>query len=538
MNTARSTARSAVHATSGMICTAHPLATAAGLRMLQDGGNAVDAALCAAAVTWAAIPMMCGLGGDAFMLVYTARTGQLTAIKGSGAVGARATPEYLHRVGAGRQMPLEGLMSASIPGAVDAFEQALQRFGTRSWAQILAPAIRAAEGHPVHRHIAEEIRRGRLALSLNPDLARIFLPDGKPLGEGDILVQANLARTLRKLSYGGAESFYRGELGAAIARHTGPHGLFTAEELARHRSEIDTPIHVSYRGYEIHQTAPPSQGLIHLMAHKIVEAYNLAELGPTSVTAHHVMIEAKKLAVQERLRLAGDPRFVDIPLDHLLSEAHAAELRRHIDLDQALKTRAGFTAGDTTSLVVVDRSGNCVSLIHSLASPWGARVTIDDTGILLNNRAGRGFVLDEGHPNQIAPGKRTMHTLNTYIITQNGQPVVLGNTPGGDGQPQWNLQVVTALLDWGFDPQEAVEMPRWTHGPSTEPALSGNPESLVVESRFSRLLAKGLVTKGHLVHLAGPHDYSGAAQVIKIDHQRGVYTGGSDPRADGHAMGY
>ncbi|MCG0238854.1 MAG: gamma-glutamyltransferase [Firmicutes bacterium] len=524
--------------TAGMVATGHALATAAGLRVLMEGGNAVDAALTAAAVTWVTMPMMCGPGGDAFILIHDARAGRVTAIGGSGPVGARATVDYLRSLGYRKFMPTEGPLSVAVPGAVAAFEEAMRRFGTRGWEEILAPAIRyAEEGHPVHQVTATHFAEHREKLARYPETAAIYLPGNRPPRAGEILRQPDLGRSLRILARKGAEAFYRGELAAAIAQVTEREGLFGAEDLARYWCDVYEPLRIRYREYEIFQFRPPSQGMIHLQAMKIAEGYDLRAMGP-SAQAHHLLIEAKKLAVRDRLRYAGDPNFVDVPLDWLLSDEHAAELRREIDPDRARPTPNPYADGETTYLCAVDRDGNAVSLIHSLSNAFGSGVVAPGTGILLNNRAGRGFVIDPDHPNGIAPGKRTMHTLNAYLVHRDGRLYLVGGTPGGDGQPQWNLQVLVALLDWGLDPQQAVEMPRWTHGPSTDPALSDRPEALLLEDRFPPEVVTGLRDRGHPVQVIGPWASGGSAQVIRVNWEQGVLEGGSDPRDDGFAMGF
>lgn len=531
------TGRSAVLAPNGMVASAHPLASAAGLRVLQDGGNAVDAALAAAMVTWVTMPMMCGPGGDAFLVIYCARTGRLTAINGSGGVGRRATPDFFRARGHGR-LPQDGYLSAAIPGAVDAMEQAMLRFGTRGWADLLQPAIRYAEGHPVTEKVAGWFAKFAGKLARFPSTAAIYLRNGRPPREGEILVQADLAATLRALARGGAREFYQGALAEAITRYTATEGLFDAGELAAHASEVYTPIKTTYRGYEIHQTAPPSQGMILLEEMNILEGFDLAGLGNTAA-AHHLMIEAKKLAFADRNRWAGDPRLVEFPLQELIGKEHAARQRARIDPARAMAgAPAGDPLGDTTYLCAVDRDGNAVSLIHSISNAFGAGVVVPGTGILLNNRAGRGFQLRDGHPNQIAPGKRTMHTLNCYIVTKDGYPYLVGGTSGGDGQPQWNMQALVHVIDFGLNVQQAAEAPRWSHTPGTDPDLEDTPPVVSMESRFSPAVIEGLRAMGHPVQVVGPWQTGGSVQLIQVDRERGVLAGGSDPRVDGAAMGY
>lgn len=531
------TGRSVVFAERGMVASAHPLASATGLRVLRDGGNAVDAAIAAAAVTWVTMPMMCGPGGDAFLLVYHARTGKVTAINGSGIVGRRATPDYLAARGYSREMPSAGMLSAAVPGAVDAFDEALTRFGSRSWEELLQDAITYAEGHPLSGRVARSFASAREKLARFPSTARIYLRDGRPPGAGEILRQPEYANSLRKLARGGAQEFYRGGLGALIGAAADAEGLFDAEDLATHRSEVGEALRVAYRGYEVITQAPPSQGMIHVESQAIAAQFDLA--GLAEADREHVLVEANKIATADRLAWAGDPRFVQFPLAGLVSAEYARRRAAEIRLDGCLPLdMAGDPEGDTTYLCVVDGEGNAVSLIHSLSHAFGTGQVIEGTGLFLNNRAGRGFTLQEGHPNCIAPGKRTMHTLGCYMVLKDAAPYLVGGTPGGDGQPQWNLQVLTRVLDLGMSVQQACEAPRWTRRPATDPGAQQMAPVLQMESRFDPAVIEALRAKGHPVEVVGPWASTGAVQLIQVDRERGVLHGGSDPRADGAAMGF
>lgn len=531
------TGRSVVYGANGMVATAHPLATATGLRVLMEGGNAVDAALAAAATTWVTLPMMCGPGGDAFILIYDAKSGRTTAINGSGMVGRRATLEYLAARGYTTQMPVAGMLSAAIPGAVDAFEEAILRFGSRPWDYVLRDAIRYAEGHPVAEKAAAYFQEARAKLAQFPSTAAVYLKYGETPRPGTILRQPDYAESLRRVARGGAQEFYRGALGARIGAAADAEGLFDADELAEHRSLVYEPLRIAYRGYEVLGAAPPSQTMIHLQSQAIAGAFDLASLSP--VDAQHVLVEANKIATADRNRWAGDPEQVDFPLAGLLSPAYTRRRAADIRMDATLDLNAaGDPNGDTTYLCVVDRDGNAVSLIHSLSNVFGTGQIIEGTGLFLNNRAGRGFLLEEGHPNCIAPNKRTMHTLNCYMVMKEGLPHLVGGTPGGDGQPQWNLQVLTYFLDHGLGVQEVAEAPRWVRSPATDPARAGSAPLLAMESRFSRSILEGLKAKGHPVHVVGPWAAGGAVQLIYVDRERGILHGGSDPRADGAAMGF
>lgn len=525
----------------GMVVAAEPLAAQAGLRVLADGGNAVDAAIATAAVLDVTMPMMTGLGGDVFMLVYQAATGKVTAINSSGVAPLGASREYFTERGY-TKMPTEGPLSIAVPGAVAAFEEALARFGTRRLDQLFAPAIAiAAEGFAINDWTARQIAAGADKLRRFPESARIFLRDGQPRPAGDVLAQPELARSLELVANGGTNVFYRGGLAERIVSYLDSQGgLFVGREFEDHAAQVIKPLSIDYHGHRIHQTPPPSQGLIMLEEMNILAGIDLKTLGADSPSAIHAMVEAKRLAFADRLQYAGDPKFVHTPLAGLLSPEYAALRGSRIDLEHAMTDIPVDDAlpfdGDTTSFVVIDAEGNAVSFIESLSLAWGSGVTVPGTGILLNDRAGRGFTLKQGHPNCIAPGKRTMHTLNTWLVTRDDRLVALGNTPGGDGQPQWNMQLLTSLLDFGLTAQEAVEAPRWTHVPGTDPAAADDPVELRLEERFAPQTVAALAKRGHATRTVGPWAGGGGAMIITVDPRTGVRSAGCDPRVAGAAL--
>lgn len=537
-----STGRSVVMGREGMVASAHPLATLAGVEVLKRGGNAADAALATAAVLDVVQPMMCGLGGDAFVLVHSARTGRIEAINGSGVAPSSASRERYLAEGY-REMPIRGLWSAAVPGAVSAYETLLARHGTRSLAELFEPAIHYAErGFAVTEKTRAWFVEQAGVLAQYPATAAIFLPQGRPPEVGEVLVQKDLAESLRLVARGGSEVFYRGQIAQAIhdySRQNG--GLMTERELREHETFVLAPLSTTYRGYEICQTPPVSQGLIHLEEMNIIEGFDLRAMGHNSADAIHVMSEAKRIAFADRLKYVGDPAFIEFPLKTLLSKEYAAGRRSEIRLDQLLPEESLTLPeldGDTTYFCVVDGEGNAISFIQSLSHAFGSAVVVPGTGILLNNRAGRGFTLEEGHPNCLAPGKRTMHTLNCFIVLKGGRPYLVGGTPGGDGQPQWNMQLSSNMIDFGLDVQAAIEVPRWTSFPGTDPANAGFPLELRVEERVGEEVISRLRSKGHRVQVQGPWAGGGGAQLIMIDRVSGVLHGGSDPRMDGAALGY
>ncbi|MFL5758109.1 MAG: gamma-glutamyltransferase [Thermomicrobiales bacterium] len=527
----------------GMVVAAHPLTTSAGLAVLEDGGNAVDAAVAAALVAAVVMPEMCGLGGDLFAIVSAKNN--FVALHGSGIAPRSATIELMRAHGdeGGKKMPYRGPLAAGVPGMVDGYFTLLERYGSKPFAELAERAIwYAGHGFPLTRDGAEYIAESQSLLEQFPASAAVFLPNSTPPKSGNNLKQEDLAKTLKNIADKGVDAFYRGEIAKQIAEYMAANGgAMSCEDLADHRTNVSTPIMTTYRDYTVYQTALPTQGLILLEALNLAERVDLAKIGPWSADGVHFLAEAKKIAYADRLAYACDPAFGHVPLDQLLSKSWAAERFREIDPNRAADdVRAGeLQHGDTTYLCVVDRDGMMVSLIQSVSANFGCGVVVDGTGIVLNNRVGRGFSLEEGHPNLFAPGKKTMHTLNCYLIADaNDTPVLVGGTPGGDGQPQWNLQVISGLIDAGLDVQAAIEAPRWTSWPGTDPLSIDNPFELRVEDRLPEKTFEGLSTRGHVVKRIGPWDGGGSAQAIARDPKTRVLAAGSDPRVEGCAAGF
>ncbi len=532
--------RHLVYGGRGMVCSNSPLAASVGVQVLQSGGNAFDAALAVAAVETVTLVPLCGLGGDSFILLHEAKTGRITGINSSGVAATGATSEY-YRSRGHRTMPLDGPHAVSVPGEVAAWETLHQRYCTKPLAQLLESAIGyATEGFPVAPGIGRSLASNAAKLGQFPSTAAVLCRTGAPPREGDILVNRDLAHSLRLVAQGGAEAFYRGELTQRMVQGLqAGGGLFTLEDFAGHQAEVYEPIATTYRGYTVYQTSPPSQGFLLLEMLNLVEGFDLTALGQNSAEAIHLMVEAKKIAYADRNRLAGDPRWISWPLAELISKAYAMERREDIfpdRLNPALATlQPAEVDGDTTYFCVADGAGNSISWIHSLSNAFGSGYIAEGTGVLFNNRGGRGFSLQPGHPNEIAPGKRTMHTLNCYLATRDGQPVLIGGSPGGDHQPQCGLQILTNLIDFGMDPQAAVEAPRWWSFPGTDPATIEREMELRVEAAMPEATVRGLEALGHRVVRRQPGVYDGKVQLIIRDPQRGILMGASDPRGDGQA---
>ena len=539
--------RSAVHGQNGMVCSDSPLAAAAGLRVLQNGGTAFDAALAVAAVETVTIVPMCGLGGDSFILAYDAASGKVTNINSSGVAGSGAEADYYRNQGLAL-MPIQGPHSVSVPGEAAAWEAMHRDFCTMPMADLLAPAIGYAEnGFPVPARIARVFAGNAELLARFSATADIYLANGgRPPREGEILVNRDLANTIRRVAQDGADAFYRSDLTAQLVaglnQATTDGGLFTEADFAGHYAGVGEPISTTYRQHTVYQTRPPSQGFLLLEMLNIVSGHDLSSMTPNSADAIHLLVEAKKIAYSDRNRLAGDPNFVDWPLDGLLS-AEYADIRR----EQIHPFQAGTEVrplvpvnghGDTTYFCVADGAGNAVSWIHSLSNGFGSGVVAPGTGVLFNNRGGRGFSLEADHPNVISPGKRTMHTLNCYLTTVNGEVAIVGGTPGGDFQPQCGIQMLTKLIDGGLQPQDAVESPRWYSFPGTDPSTINRAGELRVEVGMPDDAVRDLQRMGHNVVQSPLGSYNGVVQLITRDRRRGVLSGASDPRGDGQAVGF
>jgi gamma-glutamyltranspeptidase len=540
-------------ASGGMIASQHPLVSSTGLRVLASGGNAVDAAVAAAVVGTVVMPGRCGVGGDLFAVAARAGSsaadqgGEPLAFLGSGIAPRGASLEYMAEHAdvtpdGRRVMPQRGPNSPSVPGFIDGCFALLDQFGTRPFAELAAPAIGyAVDGFPLSPGEARGIEAAAGLLRPFPASAAVFLPGGNAPRSGDVLRQSDLASSLALIAAGGRDAFYRGELAQRIAaslRENG--GALEPDDFADHQTVVTPPIATTYRDYTILETGLPTQGFVVLEALNICAQLELGSLGLRSAQAIHTQVEALRLAFADRHAFAGDPAFVETPLDRLLSEAWAADRYATIDPHHMASTidSVRLVPGDTTYLCAVDGDGLMVSLIFSLSGIFGSGVVADDTGIMLNNRAGNCFELDPSHPNVYAPGKRTMHTLNCYLIAdREGTPVLVGGTPGGDNQPQWNLQTITGLIDGGLDAQAAVEQPRWQFQPATYPAERGLPFTLTVEDRLGDETIDELEAMGYPVERHSAWGSGGSVQVIARDPESGVLAGGSDPRAEGLAIG-
>lgn len=544
--------------TRGMVACANYLATQAGLQTLTSGGNAIDAAIAANAAMTVVYPSTCSAGGDVFMLIWEAKTRRLHALNGSGRAPRGMTPE-LFASKEMRQIPARGPLSINVPGAVDGWFEALERFGSLPAETIFAPAIAyAEEGMPVTPKMSGWFKNAEPILKPWSSCVDVFFQGGRPPQSAEVLRQPNLARTYRMLAQEGREPFYNGPLGRAITDYVQQcGGVLSLEDLQQHHSDWVEPIATNYRGYDVYEFPPNSQGIAALEMLNIIEGYDLKSMGYQTPEFLHVLLEAKKLAFADRDRYVSDPAFVDVPVTQLLDKGYAKEQRARINQQRATRSYGpGLEKeGDTMYLCTADREGNVVSLIQSLYNGFGCGIIGGETGVLLHNR-GSYFSLDPRHVNYLQPGKRTMHTLTPAMVLRDGAPSLVLGSMGGDGQPQIHVQLLTAIIDFGLNVQQAITAPRWRSGRfETQTAHNGQEvhgqrgmddqyersvsEVVVLERRFPSGTALALDLLGHRVRVDGPwEDGMGHAQAIAINPQTHVYEGAADPRCDGLALGW
>ncbi len=526
--------RSTVHAANGMAATSMPQATLAAVDMLRAGGNALDAAITAAAVLGVVEPQSTGIGGDCFCLYAPAGTGQVIAINGSGRAPRGATPEALRAAGLAKMEPLSA-HSVTVPGAVSAWELLARTHGRKGLDEILAPAIRFAEqGFHLSPRVAFDWQASVAKLAKHPGAARRFLKDGSAFGLGDRFVQPELAATLRAIGKGGAKAFYEGAIAADMVRTLREAGgTHTEEDFARAATvaEFVDPIRRSWRGMDIFQCPPNGSGLLVLMILGMIERLGTAEAGALSAERLHRHIEAARLAYRDRDAFLADPSQVEVPVGRLTSDAYLENLAKLIRDEAAMAEMPPAGEADwarhrdTVYLCVVDRDGNACSFINSLFEGFGSGILAEGSGVLLHNR-GYGFRLHDGHPNCIAPDKRPMHTIIPGMVMQDGQALMPFGVMGGHYQPMGQTLFLANHFEYGLDVQAALDLPRLFPTGGKVQVERGIP--LAVVDRLNRL--------GHVCELVEkPH---GGGQAILIDRARGCLVGGSDPRKDGCALGY
>jgi gamma-glutamyltranspeptidase/glutathione hydrolase len=523
--------RSNVVAREGMVATSQPLAAMAGVRALLEGGNAADAAVTVAAMLNVVEPMSTGIGGDCFALFYEAKTGEVTALNGSGRSPSAFTLEEAQRLGL-ESIPITGPLPVTVPGTVSGWEAFLHRFGTMTLADCLAPAIATAEeGFPVSERIASFWQHAEEKLSQNAEAVRVYLPAPAP---GGIHRQPDLARTFRGIAEGGAEAFYHGPLAEKIAGCVQSQGGYlSTEDMEAHTTTWDTPMGSTYRDVEVLEHPPNGQGLAALVSLNILEGYAQGEMDFFDPARWHRMIEAVRLGMVDAGRYVADPVVASVPVAQLTSKSYASRRRAVIRPDRALELALPGEPvhGDTVYLTVVDGEGNGASFINSLYYGFGSGLVVPGTGICLQNR-GACFRLQPDHPNALAGGKRPYHTIIPAMALRSGQLWLSFGVMGGFMQPQGHVQVLTNMVDFAMDPQAALDAPRFRVDEE------GGPQ-VAIESGVPKKTWKALADLGHEVECAPTFSPGfGGGQVIAIDPESGVLSGGSDPRNDGCALGF
>jgi gamma-glutamyltranspeptidase/glutathione hydrolase len=528
--------RSKIATKFGIVAASQPLAARAGVQILERGGNAIDAAIATNAVMGLVEPHYNGIGGDVFAIYYEARTGKLYGLNGGGWAPTGLTPQLIRSKGNTR-MPGSGIFTVTVPGAVKGWEMMRARFGSLPMADLLAPAIFYAEdGFPVSDVIANAWNGGQRKLQTGPHAAEVFLVNGRAPRSGEVFRNPALGKTMRLIAQRGIAGFYEGPTAAAIlavSKELG--GTMTAEDLKEYQPEWVEPISTTYRGWTVYELPPNTQGIAALMMLNMMEQYPLGEYGLTSSKALHVMIEAKKLAYADMLRYVADPKVANIPVGPMLDKAQARTRAKLIDPAKAAcsvepSKFSGLTdgeGGDTIYLSVIDKDGNIVSLIQSLYSSFGSGIVAPGTGVMLHNR-GALFTLEDGHPNQIAPRKRPLHTIIPAFMSKDDVKIGFG-IMGGFNQAQAHAQFVSDIVDFGLDVQQALEVGRFTKG-----SFSGC--DVDVESLIPEATRKELAALGHQVRSVNPRSGTfGYGQAVMSDGH-GVHFAGSEPRHDGAAI--
>jgi gamma-glutamyltranspeptidase / glutathione hydrolase len=538
--------RSEVIATHGMAATSHPLVSQVALDVLKRGGTAVDAAIAANATMGLMEPTGNGVGGDLFAIVWDAKTKKLYGLNGSGRSPKSLSFEKLQaelKKLNSTTIPRRGPLPVSVPGAVDGWFELHRKFGRIPMKELLQPAISyARDGFPVTEIIAQGWANNAKVLEQYPNFRETFMPNGRAPAKGEVFRNPLLADTLSRIAEGGRDAFYKGDIAQRIEKYMRANGGYlSAADFAAHRSEWVEPVSTNYRGYDVWELPPNTQGVAALQMLNILEAYDLKSMGFGSAEYLHLFVEAKKLAFEDRARFYADPEFAKIPLKGLLSKPYAAKRRALIKLDKAAleypTDPKALEQGDTIYMTVADSAGNMVSLIQSNYRGMGSGMTPDGCGFILQDR-GEMFSMQPGHANVYAPGKRPFHTIIPAFVTKDGKPWLSFGLMGGSMQPQGHVQVLVNLIDFGMNLQEAGDVPRVRHDGSSEPTDERMTDGgeVVLENGYSPEVVKALQARGHKVTVANDGDFGGYQAILR--NAEGVYFGASESRKDGAAQGY
>ncbi|HZD41242.1 MAG TPA: gamma-glutamyltransferase [Terriglobales bacterium] len=525
-------ARPLVMGKNGVVSAGHYLAALAGFRILQEGGNAVDAALAAAFAMAVVRPETCGPGGDLFALVAMKQTGGVEALNASGPAPRKATIDFFREKKLDA-IPFSGPLSIAVPGAVDGWLELHRKYGTKDLDRLTADAVNLArEGFPVHQELIDRINEFAEKF---PWIDRVYRRPYRDLRTGCPLIQKGLGEVLQRIARQGRSGFYGGEVMEKICQALEREGgLLQPEDCDLPVAQWLEALSTTYRGYRVYEQPPVSQGFMVLEMLNIIESWPMHSSDMKRADVIHYQVGAKKLAFEDRIAHLEDPAFGDPKVPWLISKEHAAERRRLIDGSSPGGTRERGSS-DTTFLCAADRDGNAITLIQSVFAPFGSRMIGGDTGVIMNNRL-CSFGLDGSKANSLMPGKRPAHTLNTYMVFKDERFILAGGSPGADDQPQTNLQVLHNILDLEMDPQAAVEAPRWSHQPGTTPR-DRLPEELRMEEGFSGDVVEALRRKGHKVATVDRWSF-GSAKVVLRHPETGTLMAGADPRREAYAIGY
>lgn len=537
--------RSEVIATHGMAATSHPLVSQVALDVLKRGGTAADAVIAANATLGLMEPTGNGVGGDLFAIVWDAKTKKLYGLNGSGrspkSLSFETLQAELKKLNS-TTIPRRGPLPVSVPGAVDGWFELHKRFGKIPMKELLQPAISyARDGFPVTEVIAQGWANNAELLEQYPNFRETFMPNGRAPAKGEVFRNPLLADTLSRIAEGGRDAFYKGDVAQRIEKYMRANGGYlTAADFAAHHSEWVEPVSTNYRGYDVWELPPNTQGVAALQMLNILEAYDLKSMGFGSAEYLHLFVEAKKLAFEDRARFYADPEFAKIPLKGLLSKPYAAKRRALITPKAALEYPTDPKAleqGDTIYMTVADSAGNMVSLIQSNYRGMGSGMTPDGCGFILQDR-GEMFSMQPGHANVYAPGKRPFHTIIPAFVTKDGKPWLSFGLMGGSMQPQGHVQVLVNIIDFGMNLQEAGDVPRVRHDGSSEPTDERMTDGgeVVLENGYSPEVVKALQARGHKVTVANDGDFGGYQAILR--NAEGVYFGASESRKDGAAQGY
>ncbi len=534
--------RSEVIAQHGMAATSQPLATQVALDILKAGGSAVDAAIAANAALGLMEPTGCGIGGDLFAIVWDNERRELVGLNASGRAPSAMTLEYFREHGI-EAIPKFGPLPVSVPGAVDGWFELHGRYGRLPMKTVLAPAIGyAREGFPVTEVIAHYFELNQRRFRDYAGFAETFMPDGEVPKKGEVFRNPRLADTYAALAEKGRDEFYKGDIARRIDAYMAEQGgLLTYADLAAHKSEWVAPVSTRYRGWDVYELPPNGQGIAALQILNILEGYDIAAMGFGSADYIHTLVEAKKLAFEDRAKYYADMDFADVPVDWLISKDYAAERRKLISPERAAASYPAGDAklqdGDTIYLTVADADGNMVSLIQSNYRGMGSGMTPGDLGFVLQNRAEL-FALDEEHANVVEGGKRPFHTIIPAFVMKDGEPLMSFGVMGGSMQPQGHAQIVVNMVDFGMNLQEAGDAARVNHTRSSQPTGTTMTDGGIVhlESGFRAEVRAELERRGHT--LGSSNGSFGGYQAIMFDKAEGVYYGASEVRKDGQAAGY